>query len=66
MNTGKSIKIALAIREKTPQWLADELEVTKQAVSHLINNTAMSGTNINKVAKTLGYKSSEFIALGED
>ena len=66
MNTGKSLKMALVIKERNQQWLADELGVKKQMVSYWSQGTSMKSEVIENISSVLGYKPSEFIALGED
>ena len=66
MNTGKSLRIALAIKEKNQQWLADELGVKKQMVSYWINGTSLKSEIVSNICCVLEYKPSEFIALGEE
>ena len=65
MNAGKSLKIALINRDRTQVWLAKELDVKHQIVNRWCNSTSMRLTTLEMVAKQLGYKASEFIALGE-
>ena len=65
MNIGKSIKIALAQREKNATWLAGTLDMHKQAVGRLMNNPTAQGATITRLAGAFLLKDSEFIALGE-
>lgn len=65
MNIKKSLKIALAQREKSQTWLAKKLGVTHQSVSK-IGATGHSNTRtIETVCKALNMSVSDFIALGE-
>ena len=67
MNFKKSLKLALMDREKTQDWLAGRLGVTKATVSSYVSKTGRPrGETIEKVCKALDMKVSECIALGED
>ena len=65
MNVGKSLKIALAMNEKTQVDLVNELKMTRQQVSRLANNPSANSKTIERLAKSFGLSASEFIALGE-
>lgn len=65
MNTGKSIKIALAQRDWTQRMLAEKLGITEVAVSHLAKGTECSGSRLRSLAKAFNLKVSEFVELGE-
>ena len=65
MNIGKSIKIALAQRELTQVWLANELNTSSQNITNYVSKPNLNGTTIDKLAKAFNMPSSEFIALGE-
>jgi len=66
MDLGKSIKIALINRGMTQSELAERLGVSDGYISNLATGSRFPGRNqIEKLANELGYKVSEFIALGE-
>ena len=66
MNINKSIKLALAHRDMTPADIAVALGTTRQRVYALSAQKVMTTETLERVAKALNYKTSEFIALGED
>ena len=66
MDLGKSIKIALINKEMSQSELAERLQVSEQYISNLATGSRFPGRNqIERLADVLGYKVSEFIALGE-
>ena len=65
MNIKKSLKLALAEREKSPGWLAKKIGVTPQAVSKFAATGHSNTRTIETFCNALGMKVSEFIALGE-
>ena len=65
MNIKKSLKLALAERERSPGWLAKKLKVTPQAVSKFAATGHSNTRTIEAFCKVLDMKVSEFIALGE-
>lgn len=66
MNVGMSIKIALAKRGMTQVQLATKVQRSTVWINKLACSNSADGKTINMLAKALGMKSSEFIALGED
>ena len=65
MNLGKSIKIALAQREKTATWLGGELEMSTPQICEIIRNSRANSRTIEKIAGALDISASQLIALGE-
>ena len=66
MDIGKSTRIALAQRGKKMQWLADQLEVSKQRASQIAANEDSNTDTVKRLCKVFEIKkASEFIALGE-
>ena len=65
MNLGKSLKIALAMKEIKQKELADKIDVSPQQISNWVSNGRISSPNQEVVSKALGMKLREFIALGE-
>ncbi len=66
MNVGKCLKLALIHRNKSQQWLADELGVSKQHVSRLIRRRSIQINTIRKISTILDYSWYEFLKLDED
>jgi len=66
MNLGKSLKVALAMREMTQSDLARNQDWNLRTVNKLANKADGTVQNINKLSAALGMKPSEFVALGED
>ena len=65
MNLGKSIKVALAIREKRQQDLADHMGKSRQQISKWISTGSIGSNNVELVCKYFDMPVSEFVALGE-
>ena len=65
MNITKSIKVALAQREQTQEWLANEVKMTAGALSALLTRNSIKSSLLDRMAKALNMKASELIALGE-
>lgn len=66
MNVGKSIKVALAMREMNQQDLAVKMVVSKPYVSQLAGKQHAGIGTVTLLAEAFGMKVSEFLALGED
>lgn len=66
VNVGRSIKVALAQREKTVQWLAEQLECSRTHASNLANTPSASSRTIDRLAMVFNLSAANFIALGED
>lgn len=66
VNINKSIKLALAHRSMTPADIALAMGTTTQRVYALTNQKVMRSDTIERLAKAFNYKTSEFIALGEE
>lgn len=66
VNINKSIKLALAHRDMAPIDLAEAMGTTTQRVYSLTSQKVMRSDTIERLAKALNYKASEFIALGEE
>lgn len=66
MHIGKSIRVALAMREKNQKWLSEKLGVSTAYVSALCTNNTTAGTGaIKRISEALDFSVSEFVALGE-
>ncbi len=67
MNIPKSLKIALIKSRISPGELAEELSVSKQYISQVVNgNKPPKLATISSICNFLNIKASEFIALGEE
>lgn len=66
MNVGKSLKIALAMRDLNQTQLAAQMKCTQVWVNRLANSRSASMATIESLAWSLDMKVSEFLALGED
>ena len=65
INIKKSIKVGCAIREMNQTELAELCDVNQPHISYITRVNSCGLLMIDKMAKALGYTSSEFIALGE-
>ncbi len=68
MDIGKSLKLALVIKELSQKELAENFQVHHQVVSRWCNSedSGMSLTTLVGICFALDMKVSDFIALGED
>lgn len=66
MNLSKSLRVALAMREKTQTDLANHLGKDRQIISKWAVSGKMSRVSIELTCKYLDMNVSEFVALGED
>ncbi len=65
MHFGQAIKIALIKKGKSQSWLANELSVSRQAISNMVNSESGNTETINRIARALEIKASELIAYSE-
>ena len=66
MDLQLSLRLALARKNLRAVWLADKEGISKSYMSEIMNNKKGPSIKlVEKFAKTLGYKISELIALGE-
>ena len=65
MNIKKSVRIALAYKGETQAWLADQIGMNQDALSHALTRNSLNSKLIEKAALALDLKPSELIALGE-
>lgn len=66
MNVGKSIRVALAKKGMTQRQLAEQLGMLPTSLSQLASQQSCTGATLEKLARALGMKASEFVALGEE
>ena len=66
MNIGKSIKVALAMRNMKQNQLAAQLRKTPRWINSLANSEGASTATIEMLASAFSMKASEFVALGEE
>lgn len=65
MHIGKAIKVALINNDKNQTWLANELGMSRQAVSKMCLRESTQIDLINTVAEKLNMPVADLIALGE-
>jgi len=65
INVGRATKVALAQRNKSIIWLAQELNTSRQNVSVIANRAGAKSQTIDRLADAFELSASEFIALGE-
>lgn len=66
-DTGKALRVAMAKTKTKQKDLAVMVGLTVQQISRLASGSqAIQGETLNKIAASLGMKSSEFLALGEE
>ena len=66
MDIGLALRVALARRNKTQAWLAEQLGTSEGYISNMKRGTMPSVERMQAVAGLLGFKLSEFVALGEE
>jgi|AntDeeMetageno51_2_1112566.scaffolds.fasta_scaffold08489_1 plasmid maintenance system antidote protein VapI len=64
-NAGRAAKVAMAQRGKSRAWLAEQLNVSPQRASGILNNETASMATMVQMADLFGLSLSEYIALGE-
>ena len=64
-HAGRAAKVALAQRGKSRAWLADQLGVSPQRASGVLNNESSSLETMRQMADLFGLKLSEYVVLGE-
>ncbi len=65
MHVGRSVKMALAQRNRTIAWLAEQLSISNTRASNIANSRYVQSRTIERLANLFGIKPSELIALGE-
>lgn len=65
MNIGKSIRVALAQKEKNNEWLANMMGCSASHIRALAVRKSATGTTIERLARCFDMTVSEFVALGE-
>ena len=66
MNIPRSIRMCLAMCGENQAWLASQLGISHQAVSHMMKSKHASGKRIDALAAIFELKASEFVAIGEE
>ena len=66
INISKSIKVCCAIRDITQTELAERSGLQQSHISYVTKKGSCSFETLEKLAKGLDYKVSEFIEWGED
>jgi len=65
VNIAKSVRKGLIDRGLQQKDLAESLRCTSSHISNITNGKTISLKGLEKIAKALDYKVSDFIALGE-
>lgn len=66
MNLGKSLRLAMVQRDMSQQQVADDVRVSRTYISNICRGRAkVSQDLLERLAASVGYSVSEFIALGE-
>jgi len=65
MNLGKSLTVAMAMKELSANDLADKMGCSRQYISQMKNSNNWSGATISKFSHHLDIVASEFVKLGE-
>lgn len=66
MHVGRSVKVALAKQNRSQQWLADKLGISRTRTSTIANSEDAGSPLLRRLADAFNMSVSEFIALGED
>lgn len=66
MNVGKSIRVAMAMKNMRNSELAEKLGVTQSTVSVMCSRDTAAGQTLKALAEIFEMKVSELLALGED
>ena len=66
MHFGKAIQIGLIKKNKSREWLANKLGITKQAVSNMISQQSQKTKRLEEIADLLNMEFKELINLGEE
>jgi len=67
MNIGRSLKIALVMKEMRQTELAEKIGCNQSNISYWASRgSKIHLETVEKLASALGYPVSEFIALGEE
>jgi transcriptional regulator with XRE-family HTH domain len=64
-NAGRAAKVALAQRSKSRNWLAEQLGVSPQRASLILNSPTASQGTLEKMADLFGLSLSDYVKLGE-
>lgn len=65
MNTGKAVRVALAMNSMDQKELAAKVGVSVSTMSALCNGESATTKSLLRVAKALNMRLSELVALGE-
>jgi len=64
-HAGRAAKVAMAQRGKGRRWLAEQLDLSPQRASLIMNGPNASQATMEKMADLFGLSLSEYVALGE-
>jgi len=65
MDTGKSIRIALIKRDKTQEWLASQIPMTRQGMHIMCSRKSDNTHKLSVIAEMLDMSLIELLQLGE-
>jgi transcriptional regulator with XRE-family HTH domain len=65
MDLGKSLRVALAMKNMQQKTLAKELDINQRQISNWVASGKFSRESLANICKALDMPVSEFIALGE-
>ena len=67
MNIPKSLRVAMAYKGINQSELAKKASLSTTTISFIINGkSSVNADRLERICNALGYKTSEFIALGEE
>jgi len=66
MNIAQSVRVGLAINNKSKSWLAAQLRISKNFISQVCKeNRTLTQERIKEVSEIFGVKVSVFVSWGE-
>lgn len=66
LNFGKCVKVALAKKELSVNWLGNAIGVSRTRASNIVNSPRASTDLVARIAAALEMKPSALIKLGEE
>jgi hypothetical protein len=64
-HAGRAAKVGMVQRNKGRAWLAEQLKISPQRASLIMNSPNASQGTMEKMADLFGLSLSEYVALGE-
>jgi plasmid maintenance system antidote protein VapI len=65
LDIGKSTRIALVLKGKGTDWLAEQMKVSRVRAQKICRTSTATTTTAERLANIFEMKTSEFIALAE-